>query len=350
MLNRLTGLLVCAAIVALLWPAASARAEEKLQPGKDFIWVVRDGGAGGYEAFPDVARLDDGRLMVVFYDGYSHVSLANEVHPKGGRISYVLSDDEGATWSQPRVLVDGPDDDRDPSIAQLSDGRLLCNYFEYPSGDIYVVYSSDAGKTWTQKQYVYERYGTSSPVCELKSGRLILPSYYSVAISDDKGASWRFTEIASAMPDAVGVSLTEAEVVQLDNGDLLAVHRSDGGTPMYSQVSVNDGETWGKASPMPYPGHSPYLMLTDDNILLLGYRGVIGKEEGWDTRLCYSLDDGKTWSKEILVDNVVGAYPSMVPLKDGSVLIVYYEEGSGSSIRARKFRADRDGIQWLTYE
>jgi len=30
----------------------------------------RDAGAGGYEAFPDVCRLSDGRLMAVFYAGY----------------------------------------------------------------------------------------------------------------------------------------------------------------------------------------------------------------------------------------------------------------------------------------
>jgi hypothetical protein len=37
----------------------------------------------------------------------------------------------------------------------------------------------------------------------------------------------------------------------------------------------------------------------------------------------------------------------MVNLKDGSVLIVYYEEGAGSSIRGKRFRATPSGIQWL---
>jgi hypothetical protein len=50
----------------------------------------------------------------------------------------------------------------------------------------------------------------------------------------------------------------------------------------------------------------------------------------------------------VLVDDFIGAYPSMVNLNDGSVLIIYYEEGEGSSIRARRFRASKSGIQWLT--
>jgi hypothetical protein len=29
--------------------------------------------------------------------------------------------------------------------------------------------------------------------------------------------------------------------------------------------------------------------------------------------------------------------------------VVYYEEGAGSSIRAKKFRATKNGIEWLTF-
>jgi hypothetical protein len=37
----------------------------------------------------------------------------------------------------------------------------------------------------------------------------------------------------------------------------------------------------------------------------------------------------------------------MTNLKDGSVLIVYYEEGANSSIRAKRFRVTPAGITWL---
>ena len=83
------------------------------------VFVCKDAGAGAYEAFPDVCRLSDGRLMAVFYAGYGHVALPNEQLPKGGRISCATSSDEGRTWSEAKTLYDGPDDDRDPSIVQL---------------------------------------------------------------------------------------------------------------------------------------------------------------------------------------------------------------------------------------
>ena len=98
-------------------------------PPPMFTYVCTDAGAGAYEAFPDVCRLKDGRLMSVFYAGYGHIALPNEKLPKGGRISYCISDDEGKTWSDAKVLYDGPNDDRDPSITQLKDGRLMCIFF-----------------------------------------------------------------------------------------------------------------------------------------------------------------------------------------------------------------------------
>jgi hypothetical protein len=82
------------------------------------------------------------------------------------------------------------------------------------------------------------------------------------------------------------------------------------------------------------------LFRTKDDIILLAHRLP-------QTSLHYSLDEGKTWSETVRVDDFIGAYPSMANLADGSVLIVYYEEGVGSNIRARRFRASASGIEWL---
>ena len=84
----------------MLGSASTATSKSQGRPGpEDFVYVCRDAGAGGYEAFPDVCRLRDGRLIAVFYAGYGHVSLPNERLPRGGRISYCVSDDGGRTWS-----------------------------------------------------------------------------------------------------------------------------------------------------------------------------------------------------------------------------------------------------------
>ncbi|RFT17129.1 MAG: putative sialidase [Candidatus Saccharicenans subterraneus] len=324
-----------------------------LKAGRDYVYVCREGGAGGYEAFPDVCRLKDGRLMVVFYAGYDHVSLPDENHPRGGRICYVISEDEGRTWSPARVLYDGPDDDRDPSIARLSTGRLLCTFFSLKRKDqgweglgSRVMSSEDGGIIWSGPRLISGDYYCSSPVRELPDGRLILGLYRqaetgshgAVTISQDGGESWsRPIDI-----DNGGYPLdAETDVIPLKDGTLYAIQRSRGESMCFS-LSGDGGRSWSVSEPVGFPGHSPYLLRIPGDIIVLAHRLPA-------TSLHYSLDEARTWSQNIIIDKVIGAYPSMVELRDGSVLVVYYEEGQGSDIRARRFRLTRSGLTWLTF-
>src|SRR5262245_54546546 len=114
--------------------------------------IVTDAGVGGYQAFPDVCRMKTGDLLCVFYAGYGHVSQPNDTLPQGGGVCAVRSSDEGQTWSQAEIVIDTPKDDRDPSIACLPDGTLLCTFFTYGKNtecDTCLVRSKDGGKTWS---------------------------------------------------------------------------------------------------------------------------------------------------------------------------------------------------------
>jgi sialidase-1 len=337
-------------------------------PAADFIQFQEDSHGGGYQAFPDVCRLQDGRLMAVFYSSYAHVGLPNQDHPKGGGIACCTSSDEGHSWSMPQTLYDGPDDDRDPSITQLPNGKLLCNFFSlrnktaadkpqpqpYVFAGTWIVTSDDLGKTWSAARKLYDDYPCSSPVRVLAGGRLILPLYSeggkrcgAVGISDDGGKTWsKPIDI-----DNGGVNLdAETDVIELGDGRLWAVQRSSHAPACYT-TSTDNGNTWTKSQPIGFVAHCPYLLRTasDPNIILLGFRGykTLNASDGAVTTLRYSLDECKTWSKAFSVDTYGGAYPSMVNLKDGSVLIVYYEEGPQSHIRVKRFRVSKDGIQWL---
>jgi sialidase-1 len=343
--------------LALCGVMALGRGQSDLRP-EDFVYVCRDAGAGGYEAFPDVCRLRDGRLMAAFYAGYGHVSLPEEQLPRGGRISYCLSSDEGRSWSGARVLYDGPDDDRDPSIVQLSNGSLICNFFSLRKKQMvkdgeaawtglgsWMVVSHDAGESWSAPMQIAKDYYCSSPIRELPDGRLILglyrqtgeESHGAIVFSEDGGKTWG----EPVDIDTGGYKLdAETDVIPLKDGSLYAVEREPKTTMCYS-VSRDGGRTWTVSRPIGFPGHCPYLLRTLDDIIILAHRLP-------QTSLHYSLNEAKTWSENVMVDDVGGAYPSMVNLKDGSVIIVYYEEGEGSDIRARRFRATKTGIEWIS--
>ncbi len=325
-----------------------------LEPGRDYIYVCRDGGNGAYEAFPDVCRLADGRLMCVFYDGWKHVSLPDAGHPRGGRISAVFSADEGHTWSAPSVVYDGPDDDRDPSVVQLADGRILCNYFSLKSNGLggyeglgsWLVESRDAGRTWSAPRRIAADYYCSAPIRALRDRTLILGLYRedagdangAVTRSADGGGTWS----APIDIDNGGLRLdAETDIIELSDGRLYAAQRTATESMRFS-ISPDAGRSWSVSQPMGFPGHCPHFHRSPSGVILVAHRLP-------NTSLHYSIDECATWSDTVPIDDVGGAYPSMVTLRDGSILIVYYEEGDGSNIRARKFRATRDGIEWLTW-
>jgi len=327
----------------------------ELQEGVDYVVVCRDAGAGGYEAFPDVCRLQDRRLMCVFYAGWKHVSLPDDKHPKGGRICACYSRDQGRTWSEPEVIYDGPYDDRDPSVMQMSDGRILCNFFSlkpkegggYTGLGTWLIISSDQGKTWSEAKCLVEDYYCSSPIRPFTATHLMLGLYRAddkdangaVIISKDSGLTWSTPYDI----DNGGLRLdAETDVIFRPKRGFYAIQRAAEESMRYS-ISQDGGRTWSPSEPVGFPGHSPYLYRSPKGIVVCAHRKP-------KTSFHYSLDECDTWSNNVEVDNVGGAYPSMATRIDGNVLIVYYEEGDGSNIRARYFRIDREkGVTWKTW-
>lgn len=316
--------------------------------------ISRGDAAGSYQAFPDACKLKNGEIVCVFYAGYGHVSLPSREYPRGGRICIVRSSDEGHTWSQPVVIYDSSDDDRDPHIAQLSDGTLVCTFFTYRQKakgvhcDTKAIFSYNNGQTWSGRATTVARsYATSAPVREFTPGRCLLGvytegaggTYAAIAISTDGGKRWQdpipLSKDCPALPDG-----TETDIIQLKNGSLLAIIRSDR-VNMHYCLSRDEGHTWTPPQDIGFKGHAPHLTRLSTGEILLTHRLPY-------TALHISRDDSRSWEGPYVLDEVIGAYPSTVELKGGSVLVVYYEEGEGSAVRAARIRLRQKGIENLT--
>ena len=318
--------------------------------------ISRGWAAGSYQAFPDACRLANGDLLCVFYAGYGHVSLPRPDWPRGGRICLVRSEDEGRTWTEPRVLYDGPDDDRDPHVAQLRDGTVVCSFFPYRQGaggkvefETAVVTSRDGGWSWESSHRVLAPgWAVSAPVRTLSDGTCLLgvyqeegaTAYGGVLRSSDGGRTW-----GGVVPIGKGSGVrldAETDFVELRDGTVLAALRGDK-VPLHFARSTDGGATWGAVTSSGFPGHCPHFTRLRTGEIVLTHRLP-------QTSMHVSRDDGRTWGEAIPIDAVGGAYPATVELNDGTVLVVYYEEGAGSAIRARRFRLAGDGVEWLPTE
>ena len=88
--------------------------------------------AGPYQAFPDACRLQNGDILAVFYAGYGHVSLPNAEWPKGGRICYVRSSDEGVRDGAAILYDDGMTTETRTSLS--SRRTMILRFFTAPAG------------------------------------------------------------------------------------------------------------------------------------------------------------------------------------------------------------------------
>ncbi len=81
----------------------------------------------GYFGWPTVTQTPSGKLFV----GASGLRMGH-VCPWGKTVIF-SSDDEGVTWSYPRVINDTPLDDRDCGILSIDDNKLLLTWFSRDS-------------------------------------------------------------------------------------------------------------------------------------------------------------------------------------------------------------------------
>ncbi|MBO5270987.1 MAG: exo-alpha-sialidase [Clostridia bacterium] len=86
------------------------------------ITMIEKDGMFGYFAWPSVARLKDGRLVAVC-SGFRMTHVC-----PFGKVAVTVSEDDGATWSEPKVLFETPLDDRDGGITPWGDGFILTTF------------------------------------------------------------------------------------------------------------------------------------------------------------------------------------------------------------------------------
>ncbi len=316
--------------------------------------ISRGDAAGTYQAFTDICRLVNGDLLCVFYAGYGHVSLPKDGWLKGGRICMVRSSDEGKTWTAPQVLYDSPLDDRDPHIAQMRDGTVICSFFTYEIDKdkparcaTALVVSQDGGKSWpSEHRVVAQDWPSSAPVRELPDGTRILGVYHEdgdtayggIIRSADSGKTW-----CQPIPIGKGSGVrldAETDFILLKDGTIYAALR---GVNMHYATSPDKGLSWSAVKNIGFVGDCPHFTRLTGGEILLTHR--LPK-----TALHVSRDEAKTWQGPYAIDDTIGAYASTVELKDGTVLVVYYEEGQNSAVRARRFRLKPDGPEFLPLE
>lgn len=197
------------------------------------------------------------------------------------------SDDNGATWSRPRIILTREDPRR---MSQPCSALLAAN------GNLVLAVDGDGHRD--------ER----------------------VMISQDRGQSWRVA--GGDLRKAAGAYAIHPAVVERKDGALLAFLR--GPHPMPALISQDEGESW-EATTTPLPGISvgqkaAALKLASGALLVCSYdnkREIFGDKPNQGTRTfaALSLDDGQTWSHVREVPGPRG-YLSLAQGPDGVIYLL----------------------------
>jgi len=348
--------------------------DRRVPPNDDLEHITLVESPTAYMAWPAIARVGDGSILVTYSDTDEHLG-------PDGRIVGVRSLDEGRTWSEPFVIYDTPLDDREGGVTTLSDGSLAVHlwstrhtresyerlapgsYFdetiqgwietvessEYRNAADFeggrVARSTDGGITWSE---VVRGPDTVHGGVELADGSILVSSYrhsrdyVTIQRADRWDGPWeQIAEVHSPEPESL--SFGEPSILQLPSGRLIMMMRvtpepysnSDDRSVLWEAYSDDGGHSWSDPFPTPLWGFPPHLTLLKDGrvVVVYGYR-----RPPYGQRAAVS-QDGITWRKEdevVLRDdgpNEDLGYPASVELKDGSVLTVYYQSHVTDTLR-----------------
>ena len=321
-----------------------------------------------YHGWPTLARRRNGQLLLVCSGGReSHVC-------PFGQVELMRSDDDGKTWTFPRVLLDLAIDDRDVGILETAKDTLLATTFsslayeyQFNNGNInkwdvarqarwrgahnristaerkaqlgtWMLRSTDGGVTWSTP---YDSIVNSphGPI-QLADGRQLYAGkdlwksgqWIGVCESTDDGRSWKkLAQIPTRAGDDPS-EYHELHAVEATNGTIVVQIRNNNPANRSETLqteSPDGGKTWSVPHSIGVWGLPSHLLRLRDGRLLMSY-GYRRKPFGNQARI--STDHGKTWSEPITVsgDGANGdlGYPSTVELQDGTLLTAWYEQMS----------------------
>ncbi len=234
------------------------------------------------------------------------------------------------------------------SLAASKPGLLLGE-----SGQFVVSYSDDEGATWSQPRNITEELGIGrkwrilfqGPGCGIttRDGKFVFPAQYldedgsffsTIVWSDDHGKTWHSGEGARK-------STCESQVVELNDGSLMLNMRNYGkGAPLSRSVAITKdmGKTWiehetsCKALPCPICQASLITVRSranGDKDNLLAFMNPCSTSGRTDMRIQLSEDEGKTWSRSLTLYKPAGFGYSSLTRLDANTIGALYETYGG---------------------
>lgn len=319
----------------------------------------------GYFGWPSITRLESGRLVVVA-SGYRFKHLC-----PFGKIVMSYSDDDGLSWSQPKIIYNSPLDDRDAGIISKGKQVLITTFnnskaVQYDASLRYeteedrkimdaqtdtisnndeatylgswILVSNDGGNTirYSYKMPITSPHGPillengnyfyvgRSFKSEIHNENQLEEGIYFMESTD--GVIW--TDPIKIDTNFENYYFYEPHAVEVESGKILVsirVQKKDSDLFTIFQTYIKNNKQLFPLKETNIEGSPPHLMKHSSGKILLSYGR---RKSPFGIRVSSSNDDGITFSSEYVLRNDgldwdLG-YPATIERKDGSLITVYY--------------------------
>ncbi len=285
-----------------------------------------------------------------------------------------VSKDDGKTWSEAIPVCKGIDPEEPASyyLLRTKNNTLIFVYLNFIGKnfdwdektkepgknsklEVWAIRSIDGGKTWIDNQCILEGYNTNFfALIQTRSGRVIAPFDHLTSqpghfiictvFSDDEGKTWQKSNWIDIGGHGHHDGALEPTLAELSDGRLLMLIRTSL-DQFWQAISENDGKYWRIIQPSGInASNSPgYLLRLNSGRLVLVWNQLNpeGREQkksimpqhtefpsSWhreELSIAFSEDDGKTWTKPVVIARQPGgqlSYPYLFERRPGELWII----------------------------
>ncbi len=294
-----------------------------------------------WQGIPGIAKDDkSGRLWATWYSGGSTEDEYN------WSVLYT-SNDDGLTWSGPKVVVDPeyPVRSFDPNLWVDPSGRMWFiwnqSYYHFDGRcGVWAMYTDNPGDenpSWSRPMRIANGIAMNDPIV-LTNGDWILPTAIwgwstftemgdeinsNAYISKDQGATWSY--LGSVFGYTGSRNCDENMIIEQADGTLRMLIRT--GYGIEESYSYDGGKTWSDSVLAGISNVASRFYITrlaSGSQLMIYNDPPSGANERTHMTAALSFDDGKTWPYKLVIDERSNTtYPDAYQDAEGNIYIIY---------------------------